>query len=159
MAAWRTILRMDHKRPDPLSHMLSAKGTHLTSLAAEARKLEALRQCVLRSLDPDTAPHCLGADLKDGVLTLFMDSGAWTTTLRYQNQSLLDVVQAAVKQPCRSLKLKVLPDPKPGVAPKPPPKTLSADTQQLLESTAGGVDDPALAESLRRLARGRKPRD
>jgi Dna[CI] antecedent DciA-like protein len=157
MAVWRTILRMDHKRPDPLSHMLSAKGTRLTSLAAEARKLEALRQCVLRSLDPETAPHCLGADLKDGVLTLFMDSGAWTTTLRYQNQSLLDDVQAAVKQPCRSLKLKVLPDPKPGVAPKPPPRDLSAETQRLLESTAGGMDDPALAGSLRRLARGRKP--
>jgi hypothetical protein len=148
---------MERKRPDPLSHMLSAKGTRLTSLAAEARKLEALRQCVLRSLDPETAPHCLGADLKDGVLTLFMDSGAWTTALRYQNQSLLVAVQTATQQPCRTLKLKVLPDPKPGVPPKPAPKSLSADTQRLLESTAGGVDDPVLAESLRRLARGRKP--
>ncbi|MFI4967589.1 MAG: DciA family protein [Gammaproteobacteria bacterium] len=148
---------MDRKRPDPLSHMLSAKGTHLTSLAAEARKLEALRQCVLRSLDPETASHCLGADLKDGVLTLFMDSGAWTTTLRYQSQTILTAVQAAAKQPCRTLKLKVLPDPKPGVAPKPPPRDLSAETRRLLESTAGGVDDPDLAGSLRRLARSRKP--
>ncbi len=137
--------------------MLSAKGTRLTSLAAEARKLEALRQCVLRSLDPETASHCLGADLKDGILTLFMDSGAWTTTLRYQNQSILAAVEAAAKQPCRTLKLKVLPDPKPGVAPKPPPRDLTAETRQLLESTASGVDDPDLAGSLRRLARGRKP--
>jgi hypothetical protein len=137
--------------------MLSAKGTHLTSLAAEAHKLEALRQCVLRSLDPETASHCLGADLKDGVLTLFMDSGAWTTTLRYQSQTILTAVQAAAKQHCRTLKLKVLPDPKPGVAPKPPPRDLSAETKRLLESTAGGVDDPTLAGSLRRLARDRKP--
>src|SRR5580704_10302184 len=99
---------MERKRPDPLSQMLSAKGTRLTSLAAEAHKLEALRQCVLRSLDPETASHCLGADLKDGVLTLFMDSGAWTTTLRYQSQSILAAVEAAAKQPCRTLKLKVL---------------------------------------------------
>src|SRR6185437_13906147 len=74
-------LSMEHKRPDPLSGLLATPGTHLTSLTAEARRLEALRQRVLRSLDADTAPHRLGADLKDGVLTLFMDSAAWTTTL------------------------------------------------------------------------------
>ena len=152
-------LRMDRKRPNSLSGVLSAASRHLSSLTSEARKLEDLRLCVLRSLDPETAPHCLGADLKDDVLTLFMDSGAWTTTLHYQNKALLAAVQAAVKQPCRTLKLKVLPDPKPGVAPKPAPRSLSDDIQRLLESTAGGVDDPQLAESLRRLARShKKPR-
>jgi len=149
---------MERKRPDPLSGLLATPGTHLTSLTAEARRLEALRQCVLRSLDADTAPHCLGADLKDGVLTLFMDSAAWTTTLRYQHQALLASVQAAARQPCHTLKLKVLPDPKPGVPPRPAPKTLSPDTQRLLESTADGIEDASLAGSLRRLARGSKPR-
>ena len=32
------------------------------------------------------APHCLGADLKDGVLTLFLDSGAWTTSSTTANK-------------------------------------------------------------------------
>jgi hypothetical protein len=149
---------MERKRPDPLSGLLSKLGTHLTSLTAEARRLEALRQCVLRSLDADTAPHCLGADLEDGVLTLYMDSAAWTTTLRYQHQALLASVQAALRQPCVTLKLKVLPDPKPGVPPRPEPKTLSSDTQRLLQSTADGIEDASLADSLRRLARGSKPR-
>jgi hypothetical protein len=149
---------MERRRPNPLSGVLSTMSAHLTSLTAEARKLEALRQCVLRSLDADTAPHCLGADLKDGVLTLFMDSAAWTTTLRYQHQALLASVQAASRQPCHTLKLKVLPDPKPGVPPRPAPKSLSPDTQRLLESTADGIEDASLARSLRRLARGNKPR-
>lgn len=112
----------------------------------------------MRSLEADTAPHCLGADLKDGVLTLFMDSAAWTTTLRYQHQAILASVQAAVRQPCHTLKLKVLPDPKPGVPPRPKPRTLSPDTQRLLESTAESIEDASLADSLRRLARGSKPR-
>ena len=149
---------MRPKEPASLSGLLSAQGAHLADLAAEARKLEALRQCVLRSLDAETAPHCLGADLKAGTLTLYMDSGAWTTALRYQHQALLASVQAAVKQPCHTLKLKVLPEPLPGLPPKPAPRSLSAETQRLLESTADGVDDPSLAGSLRHLARGSKPR-
>ena len=149
---------MGRKRIDSLSGLLSVPGAHLTSLTAEARRLEALRQCVVRSLEADTAPHCLGADLKDGVLTLFMDSAAWTTTLRYQHQAILASVQAAVRQPCHTLKLKVLPDPKPGVPPRPKPRTLSPDTQRLLKSTAEGIEDASLADSLRRLARGSKPR-
>jgi Dna[CI] antecedent, DciA len=149
---------MRPKEPASLSGLLSVQGAHLADLAAEARKLEALRQCVLRSLDPETAPHCLGADLKAGTLTLYLDSGVWTTALRYQHQALLASVQAATKQPCHALKLKVLPEPLPGVPSKPAPRSLSAETQQLLESTADGVDDPALAGSLRHLARGHKPR-
>ncbi|HEX7966393.1 MAG TPA: DciA family protein [Gammaproteobacteria bacterium] len=149
---------MAPKKPASLSGLLTAPGAHLQALTAEAQKLEALRQCVLRVLSPEAAPHCLGADLKDGVLTLFLDSGAWTTALRYQHQPLLAVVQAEARQPCHTLRLKVLPDPKPGVPPKPAPRSLSAETRQLLESTAGGVDDPALAGSLKRLARGHKPR-
>lgn len=146
---------MDRKRPPSLSNVLAAGSTRLAALTDEGRRLEALRQCVLRSLSPEAAVHCLGADLKDGTLTLFMDSAAWTTTLRYQHQALLAALRAS-GLPCQQLRLKVLPDPKPGVPPKPAPRELSADTQRLLTSTADGVDDPALAESLRRLARGPK---
>ena len=149
---------MRPKEPASLSGLLSAEGAHLANLTAEARKLEALRQCVLRSLAPDTAPHCLGADFKDGTLTLYLDSAAWTTTLRYQHQALLASVQAAIRQPCHTLRLKVLPEPLPGLPPKPTPRSLSAETQRLLESTAEGIDDPSLAGSLRHLARGSKPR-
>ena len=150
---------MRYKEPALLASLLASQGAQLAGLAAEARKLEALRECVQRCLSPEAAPHCLGTDLKDGTLTLFMDSGAWTTTLRYQHQSLLASVQAAIGQPCHTLKLKVLPEPLPGIPPAPPPKTLSADTQRLLESTAAGIEDPELAESLRHLARSRnKPR-
>jgi len=148
---------MAAKKPSSLSEVLSARGPELTALAAEAQRLEALRRRLLRCLPAEAAPHCLGADLKDGALTLFMDSGAWATTLRYRQPELLAAVHQTLDAPCHTLRCKVLPDPLPGLPPKPAPKSLSADTRQLLASTAEGIVDPALAAALRRLAGTRKP--
>jgi hypothetical protein len=86
-----------------------------------------------------------------------MDSAAWTTNLRYHHAELLSALQEELGQPCHTLKLRVLPEPIPGVPPKPPPRTLSADTRRLLDGTAAGIDDVSLAAALRRLARD-KPR-
>lgn len=146
-------------KPSSLSALLSARDPRLAALAAEAARLEALRRRVLHCLPAETAPHCLGADLKDGVLTLFMDSGSWTTALRYQHEPLLKSAQQALGQPCRTLRLKVLPDPLPGVPPKPAPRSLTPETRKLLDSTAAGVDDAELAAALKRLARSKAPRD
>lgn len=148
---------MSAKKPSILDSLLSERDPQLATLAAEARRLEALRQRVAGHLPPEAASHCLGADLKDGVLTLYLDSGAWSTYLHYRQQTLLADLQRNLAQPCRTLKFKVLPEPVPGVPPKPPPKTLSPDTQRLLESTAGELEDAALAAALRRLARSRTP--
>ncbi|MGE5625188.1 MAG: DciA family protein [Bacillota bacterium] len=148
---------MTGKKPSSLSELLSARGPELADLAAEAQRLEALRRRLIRVLPADSAPHCLGADLKDGALTLFMDSGAWTTALRYRQAELLAAARQTLDQPCHSLRFKVLPDPLPGLPPKPAPKSLSADTRKLLANTAEGIVDPLLAAALRRLAGGEKP--
>jgi len=148
---------MSGKKLSNLGSLLSERDPRLAALAVEARSLEAMWQRVARCLPPEAEPHCLGADLKDGTLTLFLDSGAWNTFLHYRQQTLLAELQRSLGEPCRSLKLKVLPEPIPGVPPKPAPRTLSPDTRGLLESTAGGIEDSALAEALRRLARGKPP--
>lgn len=149
---------MSGKKPSNLGTLLSERDPRLAALATEALRLEALRRRVARCLPQEAEPHCLGVDLKDGVLTLFLDSGAWNTFLHYRQQTLLADLQRSLGEPCRSLRFKVLPEPIPGVPPKPPPKSLSADTRRLLESTAGSLDDAALAEALRRLARDRSSR-
>ena len=149
---------MAGKKPSSLSEFLSEREPRLAALAAEALQLEALRRRVHRLLPAEAAPHCLGADLKDGCLSLYMDSGAWTTVLRYQHAALLAAAQRELRQPCRRLELRVLPDPLPGVPPKPAPKGLSADTQRLLKSTADGVEDALLAAALKRLAADKGPR-
>ena len=63
---------MSGKKPSNLAVLLSEHDPRLAALAAEARRLEALRQRVARCLPAEAEPHCLGADLKDGVLTLFL---------------------------------------------------------------------------------------
>lgn len=143
---------MSGKKPTSLTEVLSTRGRELAALTAEAQRLEALRRRLLRFLPAEAAPHCLGADLKEGRLTLFMDSGAWTTTLRYRHRELLAAVQQTLGEPCHTLSFKILPDPLPGIPPKPVPKILSADTRRLLTSTAAGIDDRLLADALRRLA-------
>src|SRR5579872_3434943 len=102
---------MHSKKPSisALGTFLSEHDPRLAALAAEARRLEAVRRRVARCLPTEVEPHCLGADLKDGVLTLFLDSGAWNTFLHYRQQTLLMELQRNLGEPCRSLKLKVLP--------------------------------------------------
>lgn len=149
---------MTGKKPSSLSQFLSERDPKLAALTAQAERLEGLRRRVSGHLPAEVAPHCLGADLKDGVLTLYLDSGVWSTFLHYRQQALLAALQQVLDQPCRTLKFKVLPEPIPGVPPKPPPKTLSEGTRSMLESTAGSLEDAALAAALKRLARGKPPR-
>jgi len=148
---------MTGKKPSSLGKLLSERDPALAKLTAEAQRLEALRRRVTGCLPAEAAPHCLGADLKDGVLTLFLDSGAWNTFLHYRQQPLLTALRQVLDSTCHSLKFKVLPEPIPGVPPKPAPRSLSQNTQDLLESTAGSLEDAALAAALRRLARGKPP--
>lgn len=143
---------MTVKKPSALTELLSGGSPGLAALASEARRLETMRRRIVRHLPSDTAPHCLGAALEDDVLTLFLDSAVWTTVLRYQHTSLLAAVQQDLGHPCRTLQLKVLPEPAPGIAPKPPPRQLSAETRRLLASTAASLDDAPLADALKRLA-------
>jgi hypothetical protein len=146
-------IRMTTKKPSALTELLSGASPGLAELAAEARHLEALRRRVIRLLPAETAPHCLGAALdENGVLTLFLDSAVWTTALRYQHVALLAAAQQELGRACRTLQLKVLPEPIPGVPTKPPPHHLSAETRRLLASTAASLDDAPLAAALKRLA-------
>jgi hypothetical protein len=101
---------MSGKKPSSLGALLSQRDPQLAALAAEARRLDALRRRVARSLPAEAEPHCLGADLKDGVLTLFLDSGAWNTFLHYRQQTLLAELQRSLGEPCKTLKFKVLPE-------------------------------------------------
>lgn len=149
---------MPGKKPSSISKVLAASEPGLAALTAQAERLEALRRRVVQALPPEVASHCLGADLKEGVLTLYLDSGAWSTFLHYRQAALLTELRKTQDGPCQSLKFKVLPEPIPGVPPKPAPKNLSPDTRGLLESTADGLGDAALAAALRRLARDKTPR-
>lgn len=128
-------------------------GSSLARLGTEARRLGQLRDAVRRQLPPDLAPWCLGAELNQERLLLYMASAATATALRYRQQPLLAAVGAALGQPLKRLEVRVMPDPPLPPAPRPTPRVLSESVRRLLEQTADNVTDESLARSLQRLAR------
>lgn len=139
-----------------LADCLTGSGTRLAQLASEARRLEDLRLRIVRHLPPELSSHCVGADIRNGELAVFLDSAVWATALRYQQRPLLEAVQKETGQTCTRLAVRVLPGPAPGLPPRPKPRSLSAATRSLLESTARTVSHSVLAAALRRLAGNRK---
>jgi hypothetical protein len=128
-------------------------GSSLARLGAEALRLGELRDTVRRQLPQELAPWCLGAELHNGNLLVYMASSAAATNLRYRQQMLLAAVGTALGRPLSRLEVKVMPDPPLPPAPRPAPRTLSEAVRKLLEQTAKDVADESLSRSLQRLAR------
>ncbi|MGA9852161.1 MAG: DciA family protein [Gammaproteobacteria bacterium] len=144
----------------PKSHSLDALltgGSRLKLLTAEARRLTCLRDRVRRQLPPASAPHCLGAELEAGTLVIYMDSAAAATPVRYQQRELIYKF-AADALACTAIKVQILPEPPLSPVLKPAARLLSDAVRRMLENTANGLEEGSLSRSLRRLARGRTPR-
>lgn len=128
-------------------HALRRLGTRLVQ---QRRLLELTR---LR-LPEDLAPHCRAAVLAKGRLTLYAESSAWASRLRY----LAGEVRRELRPEFSGLsevRVRVMgADVQPPPAPKPAPaRALSAQNRALLRATAENLSDPALRAALRRLAR------
>jgi hypothetical protein len=132
-------------------------GSSLARLEPAARRLAELRDTVRSRLSPDLAPWCLGAEVQDGRLLLYMASAATATALRYRQQALLDALSAELGLPLNRLEARVMPDPPLPPVPKPTPRDMPDAVRRLLEQTADSVPDKSLARSLHRLAQRRGP--
>jgi hypothetical protein len=128
-------------------------GSSLARLGAEARRLGELRDLVRRQIPPELAPWCLGAELHNDSLLVYMASSAAATHFRYRQHALLAAVGAALGRSLSRLEVKVMPDPPLPPAPRPTPRVLSEAVRRLLEQTAEDVTDESLSRSLQRLAR------
>ncbi|HEX5339931.1 MAG TPA: DciA family protein [Gammaproteobacteria bacterium] len=131
-------------------------GSSLARLGAEARRISQLRDTVRRRLPPEQAPWCLGAEIRDTTLLIYMASAATATAVRYRQQALLAALGADLGRPLSRLEVRVMPDPPLPPAPRPVPRVLSEAVRHLLEQTAEDVNDESLAHSLQRLARRHK---
>ncbi|HET7650666.1 MAG TPA: DciA family protein [Gammaproteobacteria bacterium] len=132
-------------------------GSSLGRLEPAARRLAELRDAVRRRLPTDLAPWCLGAEVQDGRLLLYMASAATATAVRYRQQALLDALGTELGQPLNRLDVRVMPDPPLPPVPKPTPRDVPDTVRRLLEQTADSIADESLARSLHRLARPRGP--
>lgn len=106
---------------------------------------------VLALLPEPLREHCAPGPVRDGTLTLILDSPAWATRARYLAADLvaelkpmrIEAIRVLVRPPKT-----VIPEGQQGKGPRLTPKVA-----RLLSEAADAAEDPYLARALRNLAR------
>lgn len=117
----------------------------------------ALHSLILARLPEPLRAHCCAVKLTDGVLTLFLDSPAWTTRARFLVDRISDALARADINEIRTrVRLRGEPS-KAGLVTSDPRGTgrpgLSRDTVDHLLTAADAMPDEELAKIFRRFAR------
>jgi hypothetical protein len=137
-------------RPTPVTSVLNQR---LQTLTETARLHDRATDLVRSALPGDVAEHCLGAVVTADEVTLYVDSPAWATRLRYLAPSLLRQLTAA-NIGVRHCRIRVLPPGDRAEPARPPsrqtPITVAATAA--VNSAAASTESSDLASALRRLA-------
>lgn len=144
-------------RPQALSRLLSG-GRHATDtepnlarILERAKALQRIGEQVAAILPAPLAAHVRVANLREDRLVMSADSAAWGTRLRYFRSAILERLTTG-DLALRHLDISVSPrqrEPRELRHPQP----ISAGVGRVLAATAEQIDDAALADALRRLAR------
>ncbi len=116
-----------------------------------------LLQRVRSLLPPDVGAHCVAAVRSADGITVYVDSPAWASRLRFLSRGVLDGLRSQ-DLPSRQLRTRVLiaTDVSSGTRKRRGVEPLSQATGRMLADFAASLDDPALSAALRRLARHRR---
>ncbi len=142
------------KSPDTARRFLTS-SKHLQKLLHNSRNQIRIFNIINQLLPEQLKTHCLGANLHDKQLTLFADSSIWASRLRYESADLLLKVREKQLPATKiTVRVQMAPLPKKPAKKKPAMRpVLSENTSKMLKQTADCLDDAALAESLKRLAK------
>jgi hypothetical protein len=135
------------------------RSDSLDRLRLSALQLATLTRRIRAALPGEFASHIVGCAPKTAgtpggdTLVVLVDSAAWASQLRYVQHDILSACRTALNDRIRNVQFKILPP----EAPPPPSRTvtLSDTTRHLLQRSADGIADEALANALRRLGRRR----
>jgi hypothetical protein len=146
---------MSTKFPRSIAKIIEQVGiSGHSSLAAQVRQLTVIERQVRACLPADLAEHCQVAGIGDDCLRLATDSPAWAARLRFQGPQLLKQLTHQGLTTLRTVQVRIIP-----LVAKPTPTShkphMGTETARLLEQTAKAIEDPGLAQALRRLARHR----
>lgn len=133
---------------------LISRNQEVKYLTEKARQSDELQRAVSRLLPSMLADYCQVRSYERGVLTLNASTGSAATQLRFLTQQMLPKLQkTGVFKGLESILVKVQNFEPLRQAHKirtTPP--VSRDNRRLIQETADAVNDPNLADSLRRLA-------
>ncbi len=137
-----------------VSRILTARNSKLQPLLERAFYLEALTRILREALDPVLAEHITLTNLHNDTVTVAADTPAWLTKIRYLAPIVLQHLrQQSGLEALNTVRFKVLPLDQPHNLQPTRRATLSSSSSQILKSAAEGIDDPDLADALRRLSR------
>jgi len=132
----------------------------LTNLAQSITEHQQLLNFVQSLLPKSIAPHCIAAVRNGTRLTLFVDSPAWSSRIRYLTAELLRSLNNHTPKIVH-IKVRIIPPSGNLKAnqPKRHPSRPSLEEVEQIENTADFVEDPELSAALHRLAQHVKKRD
>jgi len=129
-----------------------ARSATLRRIQSQLEDQQALLARVRACLPPGLAPHCQVSVLTGDRLSLYTESPAWASRLRYmQREITAQLTQQGF--PIRELRVRInIADSQPAFREQWQSQPLSAANAKLLRSIASGVTDPDLRRALERLS-------
>lgn len=148
---------MSIQDPKALTSLLQDYGSAdgLRKIVRQAQRLLATDQIIAAFLPENLQSHCQTAQVTATAITIIVDSAAWLTHLRYLKPQLLQ--QLKTQPQCVNLKdiiFRIQPQQMVEAVKIPPTHShrLSADSKELLRSTAEAIHHRELKTALLKLA-------
>lgn len=147
----RTLLRIGER--------LRKAGGELHALLATGLELAEVNLAFVAAVRAPLGEHARVARLDPAGWVILVDSPAWASRLRFGIKAVRRGLEARLRRPVPELEVRVEPAAlPPPPRPAPRPIAVSDNTARVLASAAAGIDDPALAAALQRLARHARAR-
>ncbi len=128
----------------------------ISRLIQHARRLQRVASTIKELLPPALAAHCQPGNIANDTLTIYLDSSAWATKIRYFSPQLLAHLGKS-PQTSQVKQIRIVVHPllfqRPPVIPTSYRRTLSPASAALLREAAIATESPRLSAALHRLAR------
>lgn len=145
---------MSRSTAKSLANWLHASSRPLGTLLSHVQLLRRFTAFLQDRLPPSLAAQCQAANIEGTTLVIAVSSSAWAAKLRYQITALaVELKEHTGLPPIEHIRIRVQPPQLEATRRAPHRLPMSTDTAALISQVADHTTDPALRESLRRLAR------
>ena len=109
------------RKYDKINDLMTVRGSRLAALKSQTLERSRALRHVCAALPPKLAESVASAGIREGELTIGVTGAAWASRLRYVTETLRKRVGDSMGVDLKSVRIKVVPPPKPPVPPTPGP--------------------------------------
>lgn len=141
------------RSPLPINRILTDRSAAVERLFRNVEFLQSINKIIKESASSKLATHCAAAGIRDRQLVILVDSPAWATRLHFEQNAIMQHVrQQPEMNSLTGIQIKVRPKDAPPVNIVRKIEPLTPQASADLRACADKINDPALANALRRLA-------